>query len=300
MAWARWRSRPDCWQRWVVGVPPPAAIEIKTDEQIRSDASGQSGRGPMPWMRLPRRSAPGSPAGTRRDRRGGHPLGRGGALIPRASRFPASICVSIDNAIVHGIPNDRARRCAGLHRPRAIWTAGTATPPSQFRSVTSVAGAGVVGWTRSAMARRRACADRRPPDRCRSRSGAVVRCGSRNYGIVRDYVGHGSARRCTWRPDVPGVGPAGQGASARAGNGAGRGAHDHAWFAGQRHAARRVDSGHDGRSWPRTGNTRWRSSHRAVVLTARDGGAVGSQRWGFRSLGDERLRSRCLATGRLR
>ena len=55
----------------------------------------------------------------------------------------------------------------------------------------------------------------RPPwrqaDRHRRGGGRTVRGAVHDYGIVREYVGHGIGTQMHMPPDVPNVGPAGKG-----------------------------------------------------------------------------------------
>jgi methionyl aminopeptidase len=130
--------------------------------------------------------------------------------------FPASICVSVDNAIVHGIPNDHPLHdgalvsidCGaileGWHGDAAV-----TVPGRRDRA----RGAGVVGHHAFGHVAR--CGHTRARGGYLSDIGAAVertvRGAAHEYGIVRDYVGHGIGTQMHMPPDVPNVGPAGKG-----------------------------------------------------------------------------------------
>lgn len=129
--------------------------------------------------------------------------------------FPASICVSVDNAIVHGIPNntplhegallsiDCGAVLAGWHGDAAV-TVGVGEIGQGARDLSDV--------TRSAMWH--GVAHARPGGRLSDIGAAVqrtVRAAAHDYGIVREYVGHGIGSEMHMPPDVPNVGPAGRG-----------------------------------------------------------------------------------------
>ena len=127
------------------------------------------------------------------------------------------------------LPGQHLCQCRQRHRPRdperrptarrglvsidcgAILDGGTATPRSPCRWARSAAAPGTVRRDPVCdVARCRACASRRAPDGYRGCRGRIVRCAAHEYGIVRDYVGHGIGTEYMV-PDVPNVGPAGGG-----------------------------------------------------------------------------------------
>jgi methionyl aminopeptidase len=129
--------------------------------------------------------------------------------------YPASICVSIDNAIVHGIPNDDpipegslvSVDCGailnGWHGDAAV-TVGVGPIGKGAQELSDI--------TRSALWH--GLAHARPGGRMSDIGAAVertVRGAAHDYGIVRNYVGHGIGTEMHMAPDVPNVGPAGRG-----------------------------------------------------------------------------------------
>lgn len=134
--------------------------------------------------------------------------------------FPASLCISINEEIVHGIPGDRVINegdvvgldlgaiYQGLYGDSAV-TVVVGQPPeavaAQMETGRAALEAGI----------------------------AVVRTGNRigdvsaavqaeiekhgPYGIVREYVGHGIGRRLHEEPQVPNFGPSGRGPLLRPG-----------------------------------------------------------------------------------
>jgi methionyl aminopeptidase len=133
--------------------------------------------------------------------------------------FPATICVSLNEEIVHGIPGSRIIEDGdlvkmdvgaivdGLYGDAAVSVqAGTASPEAQALLQTS----------RESLERgiEAVCPGARLGD-----IGAAVQqhAESRGYGVVREYVGHGIGRLLHEEPQVPNYGRAGRGARIRRG-----------------------------------------------------------------------------------
>jgi methionyl aminopeptidase len=129
--------------------------------------------------------------------------------------FPASICASVNDEVVHGIPGDRELRegdlvsldCGaivdGWHGDAAI-----TVPVGRVRAElhTLVADTEAAMWAGIAAAR--------PGGRVGDISAAVesrLRSEGR-YGILEDYTGHGIGTAMHQPPDVPNVGSRGRGA----------------------------------------------------------------------------------------
>lgn len=135
--------------------------------------------------------------------------------------YPASICVSVDNAIVHGIPDEHPLRegslvsvdCgANLHGWHG--DAAVTLPVGQIgqgaRELSDV--------TRSSLWH--GLAHARAGGHLGDIGAAVERTvngAAHDYGIVRNYVGHGIGTEMHMAPDVPNVGPAGRGPTLVAG-----------------------------------------------------------------------------------
>jgi len=128
--------------------------------------------------------------------------------------FPASICTSVDEVVVHGIPGDReivegdvvSIDCGavvdGWHGDAAI-TVTVGEVPAEVAALVRV--------TEQALWRGIAAAA--PGGRVGDVSAAVeghVRAAG-SYGIVEDYTGHGIGTAMHQPPDVPNVGRAGRG-----------------------------------------------------------------------------------------
>jgi methionyl aminopeptidase len=130
---------------------------------------------------------------------GGRRYGRG----PRA--FPASICVSIDNEIVHGIPDERPIRdgelvsvdvgaiVEGWHGDGArTFTVGNVSP--EVRTLVETTQLGMMAGISAATVGRR----------IGDISAAVEDvAGPHGYGIVRQFVGHGIGSDMHQDPQVP-------------------------------------------------------------------------------------------------
>lgn len=135
--------------------------------------------------------------------------------------FPATICASVNDEIVHGIPGDRVLAAGdvisidcgaiveGWHGDAAITVpvGEIADDVAELLRVTEDA-----LWAGLAAAR--------PGCRVGDISAAVeqhVRSQRHHYGVVEDYTGHGIGSSMHMEPDVPNVGAAGQGPRLKAG-----------------------------------------------------------------------------------
>jgi len=127
--------------------------------------------------------------------------------------FPASICASINEEIVHGIPGDRVLAegdiisldCGafyrGYHGDAATTVGVGAIAPAAQKMID-------VGWESLDAGIREA----RPGHRLEDVSAAIQDVLERNgYGVVRDLVGHGIGRHMHESPNVPNFGTRGQG-----------------------------------------------------------------------------------------
>lgn len=132
----------------------------------------------------------------------------------RVPPYPAVLCTSINRVVVHGIPTptERLREgdiigidfgcfsdgfCADAARTIAI---GVVSAPIR----------GLLAATRESLAR--AIAECAPGKRLGDIGAAIqARAGAGNYGLVRDFVGHGIGRAMHEDPQVPNFGVAGTG-----------------------------------------------------------------------------------------
>ena len=145
---------------------------------------------------------------------------RGGVPSFKGYRgFPASVCISIDAEIVHGIPGRRRLRegeivsldvgviYEGYQGDAAITVGvGTISPvATQLIQVTQEALAAAIAAARAGQ-------------RLGDVSHAIqVTAESKGYGVVREYVGHGIGRSMHEDPQIPNFGPPGQGPLLRPG-----------------------------------------------------------------------------------
>jgi methionyl aminopeptidase len=127
--------------------------------------------------------------------------------------FPASICVSVNEEVVHGIPGNRVleggdtvsldlvAKFRGFHGDAAITVGVGAISPESQRLIEATTGALTAG-----IAAARSGAHL-------SDISAVVQAyvESRGFSVVREYVGHGIGREMHEEPQVPNFGPPGQG-----------------------------------------------------------------------------------------
>jgi methionyl aminopeptidase len=133
--------------------------------------------------------------------------------------FPASICTSVNDAVVHGIPGDElvaegdlvSLDCGaivdGWHGDAAITVAVGDVPP-ELRELVRVTEEAM--WHGIAAAR----VGGRVTDISHAVEGYVRaqrHPAARSYGILEDFTGHGIGTEMHQPPDVPNYGPAGRG-----------------------------------------------------------------------------------------
>jgi methionyl aminopeptidase len=127
--------------------------------------------------------------------------------------FPASICVSVNDEVVHGIPGERLLQegdivgldfgayYRGFHGDAAV-TVGVGNINLQSSNLLEVA----EGALRAGIAAARQGA------RLGDISAAIQsHVESRGFSVVREYVGHGIGREMHEEPQIPNFGPPGQG-----------------------------------------------------------------------------------------
>ena len=133
--------------------------------------------------------------------------------------YPATICVSINNEIVHGIPGDRIIQdgdvvsldfgaiVGGFHGDTALTVAAGVVPQEVDRLIETTRLSLELGI-------KQAVAGNRVGDI----SYAVQQFAeAQGYGVVREYVGHGIGRALHEDPAVPNVGERGKGPLLRVG-----------------------------------------------------------------------------------
>ena len=127
--------------------------------------------------------------------------------------FPATICVSLNEEIVHGIPGDRAIQegdivsldagaiVGGYHGDSAITVGIGAISPEQGR---------LIETTRQAL--ERGVEQAQVGSRIGDISWAIQEYAeAQGYSVVREYVGHGIGRALHEEPSVPNFGEPGKG-----------------------------------------------------------------------------------------
>jgi methionyl aminopeptidase len=134
--------------------------------------------------------------------------------------FPASICISLNEEIVHGIPSsarvlkegdivslDFGAYLEGLHADAAV-TLPVGRVSEEARRL--------LNCCQTAL--ERGIAQARPGKRLGDISWAIQSYGeAKGYGIVRQYVGHGVGRSLHEEPQVPNFGQPGRGVALRPG-----------------------------------------------------------------------------------
>jgi len=145
---------------------------------------------------------------------------RGGVPSFKGYRgFPASICVSVDDEVVHGIPDgtplargalvslDLGAELDGFHGDVAV-TVPVGTVDARLRRLLAV--------TEEALFK--AIEQVRPGNRLGDVGAAVQRCvEAAGFSVVRDFAGHGIGRSLHEEPQVPNFGEPGTGLPLREG-----------------------------------------------------------------------------------
>jgi methionyl aminopeptidase len=123
--------------------------------------------------------------------------------------FPRTLCISINDEVVHGIPSERRRlesgdivgldfgvSCEGYYGDAAL-TVAVSSIDEQSRKLMSVAEEAL--WA--------GISEARPGKRLGDVSAAIQECVEREgFSVVRDFVGHGIGKRLHEEPQVPNFG----------------------------------------------------------------------------------------------
>ncbi len=134
--------------------------------------------------------------------------------------FPASICCSVNNQVVHGIPSAEMRLSEGdivsVDTGATLggwvgdnaWTFFCGEPSSEARALCEVTRDCLVAGIKQAV----------PGNHVGDIGAAVQELAERNgYGVLRDYVGHGVGHVMHEDPTVPNVGRRGRGVKLQVG-----------------------------------------------------------------------------------
>ncbi|MCF0196096.1 MAG: type I methionyl aminopeptidase, partial [Bacteroidaceae bacterium] len=138
---------------------------------------------------------------------------------PYGGPFPASICTSVNNIVVHGVPDDEELRdgdivsidCGVLldeFNGDSCYTFAVGDVGDDVRRLLKVTKEALYEGISAAVAGRRV-----------GDIGYAVQshCESRGYGVVREFVGHGIGRSMHEDPQVPNFGRRGNGVVLRNG-----------------------------------------------------------------------------------
>jgi len=134
--------------------------------------------------------------------------------------FPATLCISINEEVIHGIPSptralkdgdivsiDLGAKLNGFYGDSAI-TVPVGRVPERTKELLAV--------TRESL--ERAIAQVRVGGRLSDLGQAVQECAeSHGFSIVREFVGHGIGERLHEEPQIPNYGPGGRGPKLQAG-----------------------------------------------------------------------------------
>jgi len=133
--------------------------------------------------------------------------------------YPAAICVSVNEEVVHGIPGDRVIKEGDL----VSIDAGAIVDGFHGDAAVTLAVGAVTGDRKALVEATRTALERgieaaRPGNRIGDISAAVEgHIRPLAYGLVREFVGHGIGRKLHEPPSVPNFGPPGEGPLLRPG-----------------------------------------------------------------------------------
>jgi methionyl aminopeptidase len=127
--------------------------------------------------------------------------------------FPANLCVSVNDEVVHGIPGERILRegdivsldlgaiCEGFHGDSAV-TVGVGEVALKAKELMATTEGALMAGIAAA----------RPGARLGDISAAIqYYAEGRGYSVVREYTGHGIGRELHEEPQIPNFGPPGMG-----------------------------------------------------------------------------------------
>ena len=165
--------------------------------------------------------------------------------------YPATVCASINQEVVHGIPSPKRKLkegdIIGLDLGCIVegYYGDCAVTLPVGRGAR--AGAGAASTSRARASTRPSCSAA-SGNRIGDISHAVqTHCESHGFGVVRSFVGHGIGRALHEEPQVPNFGDAGRGPVLKAGHGARHRAHGHHGVVRSAGARGRLDGGDHGR-----------------------------------------------------
>jgi len=127
--------------------------------------------------------------------------------------FPANLCVSVNDEVVHGIPGERVLNEGDIvsldfgasfngFQGDAAVTVGAGEVSPQAKQLLETAGAALQAGIAAA----------HPGGRLGDISAAIQDCAdSRGYSVVREYTGHGIGREMHEEPQIPNFGQPGTG-----------------------------------------------------------------------------------------
>ncbi len=143
--------------------------------------------------------------------RGGEPTFVGYAPFGKPP-YPGAICYSVNEELVHGIPNDRALQDGDIVSIDLGVTVGGWVSDAAFTMAvgeTSAEAQALIEATRDALWAGIAAA--RPGCRLGDVSAAIGAKAQGRYGIIKGYGGHGVGRKMHMEPHVPNFGVPGKG-----------------------------------------------------------------------------------------
>ena len=128
--------------------------------------------------------------------------------------YPATLCISVNEEVVHGIPGKRKLEGRRHRRPRpraASWTASTATPRARS-AVGRVSDGGAAADAGDARSRCTRASRSATPASASATSATPCRAHAEGHGysVVREFVGHGIGTSLHEEPQVPNYGPPGR------------------------------------------------------------------------------------------
>jgi len=128
--------------------------------------------------------------------------------------FPATLCISVNHEVVHGIPSHRRKLAEGdiVSVDCGVKLDGFYADAAKTYPVGEVAAEIAELLERTDAALHRGIAEARPGGRLGDVGGAIQAVADeKGYGVVRELVGHGVGRKPHEEPQVPNYGVRGKG-----------------------------------------------------------------------------------------
>lgn len=138
---------------------------------------------------------------------------------PRKNPFPAALCVSVNEEVVHGIPGERVLQAGDIVSIDCGITKNGFVGDSAYTFIVEECDEGTMALLRRTIDSLYVGIDKARHGNTTGDIGNAIQayCESAGYGVIRELVGHGLGRNLHEDPAVPNYGIAGRGKRLRSG-----------------------------------------------------------------------------------